>query len=127
MNIIFLLKPKSVVAHLSAKSSIRQGLGCYVGCVTEGDFLWYLVDRGSSTDIKECEDARVIDIINKERTRPVKINATIDELLEIAVEQNFAPVVDDRGVFVGIVTRSDVIKYLARDNTTQSVGAHVIA
>ena len=144
MNIIFLLKPKSVVAHLSAKSSIRQGLekmryhgykalpvidelGCYVGCVTEGDFLWYLVDRGSPTDIKECEDDRVIDIIDKERTKPVKINATIDELLEIAVEQNFAPVVDDRGVFVGIVTRSEVIKYLARENTTQSVGAHVIA
>ena len=144
MNIIFLLKPKSVVAHLNAKSSIRQGLekmryhgykalpviddgGCYVGCVTEGDFLWYLVDRGSCGDIRDCEEDRVIDIIDKERTRPVKINATIEELLEIAVEQNFAPVVDDRGSFVGIITRSDIIRYLSRDKSRASSSVHTIA
>ena len=31
------------------------------------------------------------------------------------LERNFAPVVDDRGKFVGIVTRRDVMKYLSEE------------
>ena len=144
MNIIFLLKPKSAVAHINVKSSIRQGLekmryhgykalpvideaGCYVGCVSEGDFLWYLVDRGESADKSDRDNACIGDIIDRDKTRPVKINATMEQLIEIAIEQNFAPVVDDRGSFVGIVTRSDIIRYLSRDKAVQSATVHTIA
>lgn len=144
MNIIFLLKPKSAVAHISSKSSIRQGLekmryhgykalpvidefGRYVGTVTEGDFLWYIVDGGMQGDLREHEDITIAELIKKDRTKPVRINASMDELLVIAAEQNFAPVIDDRGSFVGIVTRSDIIKYFSRDNAKKHNNIHDIA
>ncbi len=128
MNIIFLLRPKSAVAYVNSKSSIRQGLekmrhhgykalpvidddGRYVGTVTEGDFLWYIIDNGMPGDIREHEDICIMDIIKADRAQPVRINASMEQLLSIAVEQNFAPVIDDRDVFVGLVTRSDIVKY----------------
>ncbi len=144
MNIIFLLKPKSAVAHICAKSSIRQGLekmryhgykalpvideyGCYVGTVTEGDFLWYIIDGEMQGDLKEHEDITIAEIIKKDRARPVRINASMEQLLEIAAEQNFAPVVDDRGSFVGIVTRGDIIRHFSKENEKKKSGVHGIA
>ena len=41
--------------------------------------------------------------------------ADLDELLAVAVNQNFVPVVDDRGMFIGIVTRQDILRYFARE------------
>ena len=38
----------------------------------------------------------------------------MDELLAKAIDQNFVPVVDDRGSFVGIVTRKDIILYFMK-------------
>ena len=35
----------------------------------------------------------------------------MDELVEAAMNQNFVPVVDDKGDFIGIVTRSRILKY----------------
>ena len=65
MNLLFLLHPKSLVAYLVSDCTARQGLekmrahgytaipvlnpkGEYIGTVSEGDFLWALVDD------KEC-------------------------------------------------------------------------
>ena len=35
----------------------------------------------------------------------------MEDLIERAMEQNFVPVVDDRGQFIGIITRRDIIGY----------------
>ena len=35
----------------------------------------------------------------------------MDQLVEAAMNQNFVPVIDDRGVFIGIVRRQAIIKY----------------
>ena len=37
------------------------------------------------------------------------------ELVRTATDQNFVPVVDDRGMFIGIVTRQDILRYFARE------------
>ncbi len=39
------------------------------------------------------------------------IDTAMENLLERAKSQNFVPVIDDRSVFIGIVTRGDIIKY----------------
>ena len=39
----------------------------------------------------------------------ITINAEIDEIIDLAIEQNFIPVVDDLGTFIGIVTRKAII------------------
>ena len=40
----------------------------------------------------------------------------MDALLESAMNQNFIPVIDDLDKFIGIVTRRDIIGYLAKEN-----------
>ena len=40
------------------------------------------------------------------------MTTSVEELLDRVLDQNFVPVVDDRDVFVGIVTRRSVLAYL---------------
>ena len=35
----------------------------------------------------------------------------LEDLLRTATNQNFVPVVDDRGMFIGIVTRKAIMRY----------------
>ncbi len=51
---------------------------------------------------------------------PVHVNADLNDLVECAKTQNFVPVVDDRGIFIGIVTRKDLIVYACGGATPQA-------
>ena len=53
------------------------------------------------------------DILRGNSYPSVRITVTMDELLDSAMNQNFIPVVDDSGSFIGIVTRKDIIRYFA--------------
>lgn len=133
MNVAFFLIPKINVAYLYDDQSLRQGLekmrahgytaipvlnrdNIYVGTVSEGDFLWYLVDSGRQSGgslMKDAEKIQIQDIMRGDRNRPVLITAGVEELLDRAENQNFVPVVDDRNMFIGIVTRKDIIMHYA--------------
>ena len=39
-----------------------------------------------------------------------------------AVNQNFVPVVDDKDIFIGIITRKDIIQYLDRQRRQADAG-----
>ena len=128
MNILRFLTPKIEVEYINYSSTVRQGLekmkyhgysaipviddeGHYKGTVTEGDFLWSLYNE-SNPDLKKLEKTELTTIIRHDY-QPVKASASIDEILTRAYNQNFVPVVDDRGVFIGIIKRKDIIRYLA--------------
>lgn len=128
MNIVSLLRPKSTVAFLESDFTMRQGLekmnvrkytaipviekdGSYVGTVSEGDFLWSML-KMENFSIRELEKYKVKDIMREGWNPAVKIDATMEDLLHRVTEQNFVPVVDDRNLFMGIITRRDVIKYV---------------
>ncbi len=128
MNILRFLTPKIEVEYINYSSSVRQGLekmkfhgyaaipviddeGCYKGTVTEGDFLWALYNE-NKPDLKKLEKTELKSIIRRDY-QPIKASASIDEILSRAYYQNFVPVVDDRDVFIGIIKRRDIIKYLA--------------
>lgn len=129
MNILFFLKHKATVAYLYDDCSVRQGLekmhvhgytaipvitndGKYIGTVSEGDFLWYiLLKKAQEQNLKSLEECYIKDILRNKRDKAVKVSETMDNLLNMVMEQNFVPVVDDRGVFIGIITRRDIIKY----------------
>ncbi|MCD8006144.1 MAG: CBS domain-containing protein [Oscillospiraceae bacterium] len=135
MNIAFFLTLKKDVAYLYDDYTIRQSLekmkrhgyssipvisrdGKYVSTVTEGDFLWYMLDESvEDTDgvsIYDAEELRLRDIIKKkDRFTAVRITASMEELIELAMNQNFVPVVDDMGTFIGIITRRVIIQYFA--------------
>ena len=135
MNVISLLTPKTNVAWLSEGWTIRQGLeklrfhgytaipvlakdGSYVGTVSEGDFLWCLLDQGSG-DIQTQEKQPLRRVIRPGFNPAVRIDVALEELVERALRQSFIPVVDDRGAFVGIVTRQNIIKRLTVLNVEQ--------
>lgn len=136
MNLAFFLKPKSMVTYLYDDYSLRKGLtkllesgfssltvltreGKYQGMVSEGDFLRYLAERAHS--VQELHEAKLTTILHTNRARAVPITTSMEELLSLAAEQNFVPVVDDYGSFVGIVRRSDIIRYFADRETVSSV------
>ncbi len=136
VNIAFFLTPKQNVASIFDDNSLRQGLekirhngytalpvttrdNKYVGTVSEGDFLWYLVREGQDIepiDIRDIEDVCVRDILREDKNPPVGITASIEELLTRSMSQNFIPVVDDRDMFIGIVTRRNIIKHFYANN-----------
>ena len=131
MNILFFLTPKNEVAYIHDTSTLRQGLekmhhygytaipvigknGEYVGTVTEGDFLWTLTQHlkyDRSLDEKETEHISISEIVRKGYHPAVNANAAVEDLLTMAMNQNFVPVVDDRNSFIGIVTRKDILQY----------------
>ena len=84
--------------------------GRYVGTLTEGDFLWHIIDIGGAS-MEECEDLHIADILKPDRNPPVKITSKISELMERLLTQNFLPVTDDSGAFIGIVTRQKLLEY----------------
>ena len=43
--------------------------------------------------------------------KAVTVTTSMDQLIEAAMNQNFVPVVDDRGIFIGIVRRQAIIRY----------------
>ncbi|MDF2889568.1 MAG: hypothetical protein K0R23_3953, partial [Lacrimispora sp.] len=43
--------------------------------------------------------------------RPVFADSTMEDLVDMALNQNFVPVVDDQKNFIGLVTRKDIIRY----------------
>ncbi len=128
MNVLRFLTPKIEVEYVNIDSTVRQGLekmrfhgyaaipvindeGLYMGTVTEGDFLWALYND-NNPDLKKLEKAQLKSIIRHDY-QPVQASASMDEILTRAYYQNFVPVVDDRGVFIGIIKRKEIIKHLA--------------
>ena len=127
MNVIQFLIPKSATAYLTDSSSVRTGLekmkfhgyraipvitarGKYAGTVTEGDFLRCVMEHGS--DLHDLERIRIKEIINADFNPAQRIDVPLRDLFGRVTEQNFVPVVDDRGSFIGIVTRRKVMRHL---------------
>ena len=130
MNILFFLTPKENVSHVEEDDTFRQALekmehhgytaipllgveGKYIGTITEGDLLWFLKDR-NFPDLKLLEDMPITSIERRRDNQAVKIDESMENLFDKVMNQNFVPVVDDKKVFIGIVTRKDVLAYLGK-------------
>ena len=130
MNLLFFLTPKSEVVYVKNTDSMRQVMermeyhtyqaipmidqyGHYVGTITEGDILWRIRDD-FPFDMKKAENVAIGDIPRKRENLPVSIQSDMEDLMSKAVNQNFVPVVDDKDIFIGIITRKDIIQYLDR-------------
>lgn len=127
MNIAFFLTPKKDLVYERDSSTMRQvlekmehhrytaipiidGKGRYVGTITEGDLLWKLKNT-SKLNFSNTDKIKLRDIPRRMNNTPVNIQANIEDLMFLAVNQNFVPVVDDDGVFIGIIKRSEIINY----------------
>lgn len=122
MNVLMLLTNKASTVYISENDTLRDAIsimrssgytaipvigsgGKYIGCVSEGDFLFKVMDNGC-----DCiDDIKVSEVIRPEFTPAVRIDVSLDELFDKAIRQNFIPVTDDIGNYIGIVTRKDII------------------
>lgn len=127
MNIAFFLTPKHEVVFEEETATMRQILermgyhrytaiplidyeGKYVATITEGDILWKLKNTPDLT-FKDTSKLLITEVPKRTINKPVSINSNIEDLIELAVNQNFVPVIDDKGIFIGIIKRSDIINY----------------
>ena len=129
MNISFFLLPKHEVVWVPAEATMRQAFqrmeetgytaipvlshdGSYAGTITEGDLLRYVMhvsgDAGTAT-----ERVRLADVPLRAKITAVSIEANVEELFDRAIGQNFVPVQDSRGAFIGIVRRREILEYCA--------------
>ena len=129
MNILRFLVPKSLVAYATDDSTVRQafekmrfhryvtipvinGEGEYVGTLRNEDIFRYFLDN-NDFDYKKAERDSVNAIIDQSYTKPLLHNASVAELIDMVKEHNSVPVVDDRGCFIGIILRRDVLNFLS--------------
>lgn len=130
MNIVFFLTPKSEVIYLPLDCTMRQALekmeyhrytavpiideqGKYAGTLTEGDLLWKMKNTPDLT-FAGTERVMIKDIPWRMTNNPVQINSEIEDLLSLAIAQNFVPVVDDNEIFIGIIRRREIIEHYAK-------------
>lgn len=127
MNILFFLTPKALCSYVESDDTMRQAMerlkqsgytalpilgpdGSYRGVLTEGDLLWGLRDL-CVMDLRQTEEHYIRELSLRRAVHPVRVDARIEDLLHTAAEQNFVPVIDDREAFIGIVTRSSILRY----------------
>lgn len=127
MNILRFMIPKSLSVYIDEDSTIRQGTekmryhryvaipildkdGRYVGTLRNDDILDYLLTNRDKSR-RELERMSVMTLADT-RERPLLHSASFSELFERVREHNFVPVVDDRGCFIGIILRREVMNYL---------------
>ena len=126
-NILFFLTPKAMCSVLYDDFTIRQALekmevtgyaslpilnkrGEYRGSLTQGDLLWALKNV-CYMDMRQAEARKIMEITRRKDNVPVRVTANMYDLVSKASGQNFVPVVDDKDAFIGIITRSAIIKY----------------
>ncbi|MBR2343623.1 MAG: CBS domain-containing protein [Clostridia bacterium] len=130
MNVLRFIIPKSLVEYIDADSTVRQALekmkyhrytaipvldkeGVYIGTLRNDDIFKYFLDNGTFNS-RAAERDSVMKILDRDYTRPLFHNASMSELIEMVKEHNSVPIVDDRGCFIGIVLRRDVLNHLLK-------------
>ena len=132
MNVLFYLVPKSSVVYLYDDNTVAEAMqvmgkhrytsvplisrdGAYKGSLREGDILWGLKERENISD-EILERIQVRQLKWLRDNEPVNIGCTMEELISASMNQNFIPVIDDDGIFIGIVTRKSIISYCLEKN-----------
>jgi CBS domain-containing protein len=133
MNIASFLFPKNEVAFITSSASMREALellehhsytaipiidseGKYAGTLSEGDLLWKLKNT-PGLNFDNMQQVPISEVEKHFHNEPVSINAHMEDMLALAADQNFVPVVDDESIFIGIIRRKDIIEYYIRNIT----------
>lgn len=141
MNILLFITPKTKVAYLYSDFTVRQALekmehhrysaipvihrdGTFAGILTEGDLLWTIKNK-FLLNLKAAESFPISKVARRISTAPISVHTNMDDLVSQAMSQNFVPVADDRGMFIGIITRKAILEYLYKKANGKDLGAHL--
>lgn len=130
MNILFFIIPKSQVVFVSDTDTIRQVTekmmfhnltavpilssdGKYKGSISEGDLFRYIKNH-DNMNYHAAEMINIMDVSHERIVDSIRYDADINDLFEIAINQNFIPVTDDHGIFIGIITRRAILEHFKK-------------
>ncbi|WP_248928545.1 CBS domain-containing protein [Paenibacillus hamazuiensis] len=133
MDIKSFLYPKNEVSYLLTSSNMKEAMdkleasnytaipilddnGLYYGTLSEGDLLWKL-KATPGLSFETMHEIPILSIKRRMKVECVEIGADLDDMLSLAADQNFVPVVDADRVFLGIIRRKDIIEYYTRNIT----------
>ena len=128
INILRFVIPKSLVQYIDTDSTVRQAFekmrfhrytaipvldkeGRYVATIRNDDIFKYFLENGSF-DKALAEDIPVLEIADSKYSPPLSHSASMSQLIDGVKEHNFVPVVDDRGCFIGIILRREILGFL---------------
>jgi CBS domain-containing protein len=133
MKIDYFVLPKAEVSHITPSATMQQALemldnqyfsaipiiddeGKYAGTLNEGDLLWKMKNT-PGLNFENLHTVLVSEIELNVHNVTVSINADMEDMLALAHEQNFVPVIDDNDIFLGIIRRKDIIAYYVKNIT----------
>lgn len=125
MNIFSILVPKQMLTYLNCQDDLDKALeffvgsgytavpvvddeGKFMGVVSEGDFLRNVIEYG----VEKLAEYKVKDILRDNSNAFILNTAGKEKIMEMILDKNFIPVVDDRHCFIGIITRRSIIMQL---------------
>lgn len=128
MNIFPYLTPKNNTYYIVDNISVRQAIekfdfykfsvvpvidenGKYINSISEGDLLCF-IKNNNPISLKDLEKIPLFEVPRYRTYECLSISSTFDEILNLSLNQNFIPIIDDRGMFIGIIKRKDIIKHL---------------
>ena len=129
-NILKFLTPKTETYYLDSHSSVRQALekfdyykfscvplidkeGKYITTVSQGDILSF-IKNDNNFNIRSAENTNIDDIPKYRPYVALSIDASMEQVLELSLEQNFIPIVDDRGIYLGILKRKTILLHFSK-------------
>ncbi len=132
MNVLFFIRPKQEVAFIYSDSSLRQAIekmnscsyneipvldrdGHYMYSVSALDLLLFIRKKGEYSENISL-NSYLKDVKIHRDIKAIKVDNDIEDLYDVALSQNYIPIVDDRNVFSGIVTRKAVMNWLINKN-----------
>lgn len=120
MNVLKSLIPKAEVSTLQGGDTLRAAIekmshyhfttipvvseqGHYLYSISTGDILFYLKEHDMTLKEMESVPLEVVPIYRPILALPV--TAESQEIVHALLNQNYVPLVDERGIFIGIITR----------------------
>ncbi|MFD0711612.1 CBS domain-containing protein [Paenibacillus sp. GCM10027626] len=133
MQISDFLYPKEKVSYISAAASMQEAMekleqtqysaipvideeGKYFGTLSEGDLLWKLKNT-DGLNFHNLNTITVREIKRRIHHECVEVHAFLEDMLHLAADQNFVPVVDEYQIFIGLIRRKDIIAYYTSNIT----------
>ena len=130
MRVSSFLLPKDQVAYLLSSCTLLEAAdqlerhhytaipildeaGKYIGTLSEGDLLWHMKHTPGLT-FATMNEVPLSEVKKRFQLESVRIDADMEDMLNLAADQNFVPVVDAGGSFLGIIRRKDIIEYYNR-------------
>lgn len=81
----------------------------YLYSISSSDLLYKMVSLG---DVKKAEALPITEVEINRLVIPAPFSKDIESLGDLLSSQNFVPIVDEKGTFLGLVTRRSVFNYL---------------